>query len=145
MRQVGHQRAGRACNGTLAIAGRPAIERGTDAPGGGSRKTIASIPRRHRRVAAGQTEIGLTAGLPFNERVHFLAMPRTKRVSSRALLLLKTRPKRGSLVRYCDRIAEVLGEARGERVMIRSLHADGVERRSAVKWKNLKFLDDQLF
>jgi len=41
--------------------------------------------------------------------------------------------------------AEVLGEARGERVMIRSLHADGVERRSAVKWKNLKLLDDQLF
>jgi len=28
-----------------------------------------------------------------------------------------------------------IGEARGERVMIRSLHADGVERRSAVKWK----------
>ena len=72
-------------------------------------------------------------------------MPRTKRVSSRALLLLKTRPKRGSLVRYCDRIAEVLGEARGERVMIRSLHPDGVERRSAVKWKNLRLLDDQLF
>jgi hypothetical protein len=73
-------------------------------------------------------------------------MPRTKRVSSRARLLLKTRPKRGALVRYGDRIAEVvLGEARGERVMIRSLHADGVERRSAVKWKNLKLLDDQLF
>jgi hypothetical protein len=29
--------------------------------------------------------------------------------------------------------------------MIRSLHADGVERRSAVKWKNLRLLDDQLF
>jgi hypothetical protein len=39
----------------------------------------------------------------------------------------------------------VLGEARGERVIIRSLHADGVERRSAVKWKNLSLLDDQLF
>ena len=59
-------------------------------------------------------------------------MPRTQRVSSRARLLLKTRPKRGALVRYGDRIAEVLGEARGERVMIRSLHTDGVERRSAV-------------
>ena len=57
---------------------------------------------------------------------------------------LKARPKRGALVRYGDRIAEVLGEARGERVMIRSLHADGVERRSAVKWKNLRLLDDQL-
>ena len=77
--------------------------------------------------------------------VHFSAMPRTKRVISRARLLLKTRPKRGALVRYGDRIAEVLGEARGERVMIRSLHADGVERRSAVKWKNLRLLDDQLF
>ena len=54
-------------------------------------------------------------------------MPRTKRVSPRARLLLKTRPKRGALVRYRDRIAEVLGEARGERVMIRSLHDDGVE------------------
>jgi len=80
-----------------------------------------------------------------NERVHVSAMPRTKRVSSRARLLLKTRPKRGALVRYGDRIAEVLGDARGERVMIRSLHADGVERRSAVKWKNLKLLGDQLF
>jgi len=29
--------------------------------------------------------------------------------------------------------------------MIRSLHADGVKRRSAVKWKNLRLLDDQLF
>ena len=53
-------------------------------------------------------------------------MPRTKRVSSRARFLLKARPKRGELVRYGDRIAEVLGEARGERVMIRSLRADGV-------------------
>ena len=72
-------------------------------------------------------------------------MPRTKCVSSRARLLLNVRPKRGVLVRYGDRIAEVLGEARGERVMIRSLHADGVERRSAVKWRNLRLLDDQLF
>jgi hypothetical protein len=72
-------------------------------------------------------------------------MPRIKRVCSGARLLLRARPKRGVLVRYGDRIAEVLGEARGERVMIRSLHADGVERRSAVKWKNLRLLDDQLF
>jgi hypothetical protein len=72
-------------------------------------------------------------------------MPRIKRVRSGARLLLRARPKRGVLVRYGDRIAEVLGEARGERVMIRSLHADGVERRSAVKWKNLRLLDDQLF
>ena len=72
-------------------------------------------------------------------------MPRTKRASSCARLLLKTRPKRGELVLYGDRIAEVPGEARGERVMIRSLHGDGVERRSAVKWKNLRLLDEQLF
>ncbi|QIE30500.1 hypothetical protein [Caballeronia sp. SBC2] len=72
-------------------------------------------------------------------------MPRIKLVSSRTRLLPKARPKCGALVRYGDRIAEVLGEARGERVMIRSLHADGVERRSAVKWKNLRLLDDQLF
>jgi len=48
-------------------------------------------------------------------------MPRAKRVSARARLVLKTRPKRGALMRYDDKIAEVLGEARGERVMIRSL------------------------
>jgi hypothetical protein len=64
-------------------------------------------------------------------------MPRAKRVGSRARLLLKPRPKRGALVRDGNRIAEVLGDARGERVMIRSLHADGVERRSAVMWRNL--------
>jgi len=52
-------------------------------------------------------------------------MPRTQHVDSLALLLMKARPKRGAPVRYGDRIAEVLGEARGERVMIRSLHADG--------------------
>ena len=66
-----------------------------------------------------------------------------KRLSSRAVL--KARPQRGALVRYGDRFAQVLGEARGERVMIRSLHADGVERRSTVKWKDLRLLDDQLF
>jgi hypothetical protein len=48
-------------------------------------------------------------------------MPRAKRVASRARLLLRVPPKRGELVRYGDRIAEVLGGARGDRVMIRSL------------------------
>jgi hypothetical protein len=43
-------------------------------------------------------------------------MPRIRRVSSRSHLLLKTRPKRGALVRYGDRIAEVLGDARGVEV-----------------------------
>jgi hypothetical protein len=52
---------------------------------------------------------------------------------------------RGSLVRYQDRIAEVLGDARGQRVMIRSIHADGRERRTAVKWINLLPLDGQIF
>ena len=72
-------------------------------------------------------------------------MPRTNRVGYRVSPVLKTRPKRGALVRYGDRIAEVLGDARGGRVMIRSLHVDGVERRSAVKWKNRRLLDDQWF
>ena len=58
---------------------------------------------------------------------------------------LRRRPASGTLVRYGDRIAEVLGEARGQRVMIKSIHRDGVERRSAVKWTNLLPLDDQLF
>jgi hypothetical protein len=93
----------------------------------------APIPGRRRRGALSSPEIRLTAGLPSHERVHFSAMPRAKPVASRARLLLKVRLKRGALVRYGDRIAEVLGEAQGERIMIRSLHSDGVERRSAVK------------
>jgi hypothetical protein len=58
---------------------------------------------------------------------------------------LRHRPARGTLVRYGDRIAEVLGEARGQRVKIKSIHRDGVERRSSGKWTNLVPLDDQLF
>jgi hypothetical protein len=58
---------------------------------------------------------------------------------------VRHKPPRGALVRYQDRIAEVLGEARGQRVMIRSIHADGVERKTAVKWVNLVPLEGQLF
>jgi hypothetical protein len=59
-------------------------------------------------------------------------------------LQIKRRPVRGTLVRYRDRIVEVMGEARGQRVMIRSVHSDGVERRTAVKWVKLLPLDQQL-
>lgn len=55
------------------------------------------------------------------------------------------KPPRGTLARYRERIVEVLGEARGQRVMIRSVHADGAERRTAVKLINLLPLDSQLF
>jgi hypothetical protein len=72
-------------------------------------------------------------------------MPRNQPLGSRVRFLLKARPKRGALLRYGDRIAEVLGKARGQRVMIKSIHRDGVERRSAVKWTTLVPLDDQLF
>src|SRR5258708_12466859 len=58
---------------------------------------------------------------------------------------IRRRPARGTLVRYGDRMAEVLGEARCQRVMIKSIHRDGVEWRSAVKWANLVPLHDQLF
>jgi hypothetical protein len=58
---------------------------------------------------------------------------------------LKRKPARGTLVRYEGRIAEVLGEARAQRVMIRSIHPDGQERRTAVKWVNLIPLETQLF
>ena len=58
---------------------------------------------------------------------------------------IKRKPMRGTLVRYRDRVAEVLGEARGQRVMVRSIHADGRERRTAVKWIHLLPLDGQLF
>jgi hypothetical protein len=47
--------------------------------------------------------------------------------------------------RYHDRIVKFLGEARGQRVTIGSIHADGVERRTAVKRMNLLPLDGQLF
>ncbi|SAL58617.1 hypothetical protein AWB73_06515 [Caballeronia turbans] len=58
---------------------------------------------------------------------------------------MKRKPPRGTLMRYEDRIVEVLGEARGQRIMIRSIHADGTERLTAVKLTNLRPLDDQLF
>jgi CMP-2-keto-3-deoxyoctulosonic acid synthetase len=52
---------------------------------------------------------------------------------------------RGTLAHYRERIVEVLGEARGQRVMIRSVHSDGAERLTAVKLINLLPLDSQLF
>jgi hypothetical protein len=58
---------------------------------------------------------------------------------------IKRKPLRGTLARYRNRIVEVLGEARGQRVMIRSIHDDGVERKTAVKWGNLRVLEGGLF
>lgn len=58
---------------------------------------------------------------------------------------MNRKPPRGTIARYGDRIVEVLGEARGQRVMIRSIHADRSERLTAVKLINLLPLDDQLF
>jgi hypothetical protein len=58
---------------------------------------------------------------------------------------IKRKPPRGTVARYRDRIVEVLGEARGRRVMIRSIHADGSERLTAVKPINLLPLETQLF
>ncbi|MDR5822439.1 hypothetical protein [Caballeronia sp. LZ043] len=58
---------------------------------------------------------------------------------------IKRKPPRGTIARYRDRIVEVLGEARGQRVMIRSIHADGSERLTAVKLINLLPLETQLF
>ncbi|KMZ11437.1 hypothetical protein BHUM_05376c [Candidatus Burkholderia humilis] len=58
---------------------------------------------------------------------------------------LRRKPPRGTPARYRDRIVEVLGEARGQRVMIRSIHADGNERLTAVKLNTLLPLDGQLF
>ena len=54
---------------------------------------------------------------------------------------MKRKPPRGSLARYRDRIVE----ARGQRIMIRSIHADGSERCTAVKLNNLTPLNSQLF
>jgi hypothetical protein len=47
-------------------------------------------------------------------------------------------------VRSRDRIAEVLGEARGQRVIVKSIHRGGVEQRSSVKRLNLLPLEDQM-
>lgn len=52
-------------------------------------KTTTPIPARCRRVAVSSPEPGLTGRQPPDERVHFSAMPRTKRISSRARPLLK--------------------------------------------------------
>jgi hypothetical protein len=57
----------------------------------------------------------------------------------------KRKPSRGTLARYRGRIVEILGEARGQRVMIRSIHPDGRERLTAVKLANLLPLESQLF
>lgn len=57
----------------------------------------------------------------------------------------KRKPSRGTLARYQDRIVEISGEARGQRVMIRSIHPDGRERLTAVKMTNLLPLESQLF
>ena len=57
----------------------------------------------------------------------------------------KQKPSRGTLARYRDRIVEILGEARGQRVMIRSIHPDGRERLTSVKLANLLPLESQLF
>jgi hypothetical protein len=58
---------------------------------------------------------------------------------------MNRKPPRGTIARYRDRTVEVLGEARGQRVRIRSIHADGSERFTAIKLINLLPLDDQLF
>jgi hypothetical protein len=71
---------------------------------------------------------------------HELLMP-----SSTEHSRLKRKPPRGTIARYRDRIVEVLGEARGQRVMIRSIHADGSERLTAVKLIHLQPLENQLF
>ena len=68
-----------------------------------------------------------------------LAMPSSTRRRT------KQKPSRGTLARYRDRIVEILGEARGQRVMIRSIHPDGRERLTAVKLANLLPLQSQLF
>jgi hypothetical protein len=58
---------------------------------------------------------------------------------------MRRKPPRGTIARYGDRIVEVLGEARGQRVMIRSILPDGSERLTAVKLTNLTPLGGQLF
>jgi hypothetical protein len=68
-----------------------------------------------------------------------LSMPSSKRN------IMRRKPPHGTIARYGDRIVEVLGEARGQRVMIRSIHSDGSERLTAVKLTNLRPLGGQLF
>jgi len=58
---------------------------------------------------------------------------------------VKCKPVRSALARQRERIVEIIGEAHNQRVMIRSMHSDGRERRPAVKWVNLLPLDQQRF
>jgi hypothetical protein len=54
-------------------------------------------------------------------------------------------PEFGALVRYEERVVRVVAEARGQRVIIESIGANGRAFRSAVKWTNLVPLPAQLF
>jgi hypothetical protein len=96
-------------------------------------------PSAHGNGYAAPT-LGIAAAKMAASQSFYTAMPDSPRRARS-----KRKPLRGALMRYQDRIAEVLGEARGQRVMIRSIHADGVERRTAVKWRNLVPLEEQLF
>ncbi len=69
----------------------------------------------------------------------------TKRQTKHTSIRKSDRPLRSTLARYRNRIVEVMGEARGQRVMIRSIHDDGIERRTAVKWTSLLSLETELF
>jgi len=54
-------------------------------------------------------------------------------------------PDIGALMRYRDRIVRVLAEARGRRVMIESVDANGRRFVSTVKWASLLAMHEQLF
>ena len=54
-------------------------------------------------------------------------------------------PDIGALMRYRDRVVRVLAEARGQRVMIESVDADGRKFVSTVKWASLSIIQNQLF
>jgi hypothetical protein len=54
-------------------------------------------------------------------------------------------PPIGALMRYGERIVQVVAEASGQRVIIESAGEDGRTFRSTVKWASLSAVHDQLF
>ncbi|AXE94621.1 hypothetical protein J2797_005590 [Paraburkholderia terricola] len=55
------------------------------------------------------------------------------------------RPRIGALMRYGERIVQVVAEARGQRAVIESIGEEGRMFRSHVKWASRERLGGQIF
>lgn len=72
-------------------------------------------------------------------------MDRPRRKTRAKVGIFTACPERNTFAKYGARVVRVLGVARGQRCMIESVSTNGKIFRSAVKWKNLRQLQDTLF